>query len=266
MTLSNASRHPFVINKMKQTSCQNLNVFYILNTFKMGLLEEHKSERKARILAAARKLTATHGYDGLTMRELADAARVSVPTLYNLFGSKDAILVAELEASALRLASDLPPMGTAFFARGMAAFDAGMHLIESEPAFYRAAMRMFLTSSSPETHAMRRRVEDGYVALMCANLTAARDAGQLADWAEPAIVARHMFAIYMAAFLAWCVDELDLVTFRAAALSGICHLLAGVARGPFAADVEHRLRAIKSLSPLERFKEVPHGDAAKSRD
>lgn len=233
----------------------------------MGLLEEHKAERKARILAAARRLTATQGYDGLTMRELADEARVSVPTLYNLFGSKDAILVAELEASALRIASGLPPMATSFFARGMAAFEAGMHLIEDEPEFYRAVMRMFLTSTSPETHAMRERVEAGYIALMEANLRGARDAGQLADWAEPAIVARHMFSIYMAAFLGWSMGELDLPTFRAAALSGICHLLAGVARGPFAADVEHRLREIKSAAPLLRFKEAHHGDpAAKSRD
>jgi AcrR family transcriptional regulator len=242
-------------------------VYYILNALKMGLLEEHKAERKARILAAARKLTATHGYDGLTMRELAEASRVSVPTLYNLFGSKDAILVAELEASALRMASQLPAVGTSFFARGMAAFDAGMHLIEDEPAFYRAVLRMFLTSTSPETHAMRRRVEDGYIAMMESNLLAARAAGQLADWAEPAIVARHMFTIYMATFLGWSMGEVDLPTFRAAALSGICHLLAGVARGPFAADVDARLREIKTDPLLVRHKEASHGDASsRSRD
>src|SRR5262245_9681323 len=126
----------------------------------MGLLEDHKAERKNRILAAARALIRSHGYDGLTMRELATAARVSVPTLYNLFGSKDALIVAELEASAVRIASQLPPPGGSFFARGMAAFDAGMRLIEDDPAFYCAAMKMFLTSTSPETHAMRRRVED----------------------------------------------------------------------------------------------------------
>jgi AcrR family transcriptional regulator len=235
----------------------------------MGLLEEHKAARKARILAAARKLTATHGYDGLTMRELADAARVSVPTLYNLFGSKDAILVAELEASALRLASQLPPVGTgtSFFARGMASFEAGMHLIEVEPAFYRAVMHMFLTSTSPQTHEMRRRVEDGYIAVMESNLRAARAAGQLADWAEPAVVARHMFTSYMATFLGWSMGELDWPTFRAASLSGICHILAGVARGPFAADVEARLRELKSDPRLVRHKEVSHGDAAsRSRD
>src|SRR4030095_10174598 len=111
----------------------------------MSLLDEHKAERRARIGKAARQLVAERGYDGLTMRELARAARVAVPTLYNLFGSKDAILVAELEASARHIAARLPSGGDSFFARGMAAFEAGMSLIEGAPEFYRAVMRMFMT-------------------------------------------------------------------------------------------------------------------------
>ena len=212
----------------------------------MGLLEEHKAERRTRIARVAHRLVAERGYDGLTMRELARAARVAVPTLYNLFGSKDAILVAELEASARHIASRLPTGGDSFFARGMAGFEAGMSLIEQAPEFYRAVMRMFMTS--PETDAMRRRVEEGYMAIMASNLSAAKAAGQLADWAEPAVVARHMFALYMASFLAWGLGELDLASFRAAALSGCCHLLAGVARGQFAADVEARIRELPPMS------------------
>lgn len=211
----------------------------------MGLLEEHKAERRERIARVARRLVAERGYDGLTMRELARVARVAVPTLYNLFGSKDAILVAELEASARHIASRLPTGGDSFFARGMAAFEAGFSLIEEAPEFYRAVIRMFMTSS--ETDAMRRRVEEGYIAIMTGNLSAARAAGQLADWGQPAVVARHMFGLLMASFLAWGAGELDLAGFRAAALSGCCHLLAGVARGQFAADVEARIRALPAF-------------------
>ena len=64
----------------------------------MSLFEEHKAERRERILIAARKLVGEGGYDGLTMRDLARAARVSVPTLYNLFGSKDQLVEAYLDA------------------------------------------------------------------------------------------------------------------------------------------------------------------------
>jgi AcrR family transcriptional regulator len=208
----------------------------------MSLFEEHKAARRQRIGAVARKLVAERGYDGLTMRELAQVARVAVPTLYNLFGSKDAILVAELEAHAREIAARLPAGGASYFARGMAAFETGMALIESAPDLYRAVMQMFLTS--PETTPMRRRLEDGYIAMMAGNLAAAKAGGQLAEWAEPAIVARHMFGLYMSSFLAWGIGELDLKGFRVAALSGMCHLLAGVARGAFARDVEAKLRTL----------------------
>ena len=217
----------------------------------MSLFDEHKAERRQRILAAARKLVAERGYDGLTMRDLARAARVSVPTLYNLFGSKDAILVAELETWAGRIAARLPMGGDSFFARGMAGFEAGMQLLEEAPEMHRAIMRMAMTS--PESSPMRRRAEEGFIAIMAGNLAAAKAAGQLADWAEPAIVARHLFAHHMALFLGWAIGELDLATFRTAALSGTCHLLIGVARGAFAADVEARIRELSRDPVLRNF-------------
>jgi len=217
----------------------------------MSLFDEHKAERRARILAAARKLVAERGYDGLTMRDLARAARVSVPTLYNLFGSKDAILVAELETWAGRIAARLPSGGDSFFARGMAGFEAGMQLLEEAPEMHRAIMRMAMTS--PESSPMRRRAEEGFIAIMVGNLTAAKAAGQLADWAEPQIVARHMFAHHMALSLAWGMGELDMPTFRKAALSATCHLLIGVARGAFAADVEARIRELSRDPALRTF-------------
>jgi AcrR family transcriptional regulator len=57
----------------------------------MGLREENAERRRQRILAAARELVADGGMSGWSMRKLAHAARVSVPTLYNLFGSKEEI-------------------------------------------------------------------------------------------------------------------------------------------------------------------------------
>src|SRR5439155_15853086 len=98
-----------------------------------------------------------------------------------------------------------------------------------------AVVQMIVTSSA--TDDMRRRIEDAFVAIMQANLTAALQAGQLADWAQPTIVARHLFTQHVAMFLAWGLGQIDFPTFRIAAYSGSCHLLAGVARGPFQAEV-----------------------------
>src|SRR5688572_19621571 len=163
----------------------------------MSLFEAHKAERKARIIAVARELVTKHGYEGLTMRDRAAAARLAVPPLYHCIGRKHAILVAELERSAVVIASRIQQHGS-FFARGMAAFEAGMDLIEEQPGFFRAVMRMFLTS--PETAPMRRRSEEGYIAIMASNLRAAKQAGQLLEYVEPEIVARYMYGVYMSCF------------------------------------------------------------------
>lgn len=207
----------------------------------MSLLEEHKAERRARIIRAARALVTKHGYEGLTMRDLADAARVSVPTLYNLFGSKDAILVAGLGDTALVIASRIG-QGGSFFTRAMAAFEGVMDSVLAQPAFFRAVMTMFLTS--PESGAMRRRSEDGFIAFMTANLRAAQATGQVVDWVRPELVARHMYGQYSSCFMAWAIDELDDARFRAAAISGICHLLVGITRGDFHAETEARLQRL----------------------
>lgn len=215
----------------------------------MSLFDEHKAERRERILSAARTLVAERGYEGLTMRDLARAAKVSVPTLYNLFGSKDAILVTELEAMAATIARAMPTTGDSFLQRGMATFDAGMKILEASPAFFRAVMQMFLTSS--ETIDARRRVELEFVEIMATTLRAAKAAGQLADWADPSIVARHMYTQHSAMYLAWSLGEVDFATFRAATLSGHAHILAGVARGAFAVEVEAALKNL--VAPLKHL-------------
>ena len=59
---------------------------------KMSLMDEQMRERRGRILEAARELLAERGYAAVTVRELAERCGVSVPTLYNRFESKDALI------------------------------------------------------------------------------------------------------------------------------------------------------------------------------
>ena len=60
----------------------------------MDLVSKQREERKQRILEVGRRQIAAHGFDGVTMRELAEESLVSVPTLYNLFGGKNELLSA----------------------------------------------------------------------------------------------------------------------------------------------------------------------------
>ena len=64
----------------------------------MKLVEEQALERRERILVAARECIAKRGATDLTIRDLAEACRVSVPTLYRTFGSKDALVTEAIRS------------------------------------------------------------------------------------------------------------------------------------------------------------------------
>ena len=60
-------------------------------------LTERQIRRREGILAAARELITKHGFDGVTMRELARDSGVTPKTLYSLFESKERLLLTAVE-------------------------------------------------------------------------------------------------------------------------------------------------------------------------
>jgi AcrR family transcriptional regulator len=64
------------------------------NQSEQGLRSRKKAKRRDEIIAAARKLFASHGIDATTMADIAAAAGISAPTVFNYFGSKDGVLIA----------------------------------------------------------------------------------------------------------------------------------------------------------------------------
>src|SRR5690242_10607119 len=124
----------------------------------MGLLELHQGERKRRILAAARRMIAKHGFDGLTMRELATAAKVSVPTLYNLFGSKHALLAGEMEETFAAIAQKIAASASGDLCeKVLAIYAAGLDEMIGRAAYYRELVRVFLTVA--ELDPVRKQVD-----------------------------------------------------------------------------------------------------------
>jgi AcrR family transcriptional regulator len=221
------------------------NAFIIFNALKkMGLHDENKAERRARIIDAARRLIAEDGYDGLSMRALADAARVSVPTLYNLFGSKHAILAAEMEEAFVSIASDfeLTKRGDAV-ERAWALLQAGIRRLVAVPGYYRQLVHVMLTSH--ETDELRHAIEDQYVALMAGNLRAGQADRELADWFDADVLARQLFFTFMMAVLGWARGEFDDGTLGEVAAYGQCMLLLGVARGDRAARLAERVKRLQ---------------------
>ncbi len=64
----------------------------------IGVRAREKLRTHERLRASARRLFEERGYDDVTVAEIARSAGVSVKTLFQHFGSKEELLVAELDA------------------------------------------------------------------------------------------------------------------------------------------------------------------------
>jgi AcrR family transcriptional regulator len=59
--------------------------------------EQEHGENRATLVRCALRLFAARGYDGVGVQEIVEAAKVTKPTLYHYFGSKEGLLQAALE-------------------------------------------------------------------------------------------------------------------------------------------------------------------------
>ncbi len=111
---------------------------------------EVASEGRLRIIAAARPLFVEHGYKGVSMQQIADAACIHKATVYHHFRDKDALFAAVVQAELKQMRAELvdaidagetarqrlAAVGWAFFQRSRGDFgqlmsDVHTHLPES---------------------------------------------------------------------------------------------------------------------------------------
>jgi AcrR family transcriptional regulator len=104
----------------------------------MSKREANRTERRARILAAARSMIED---DAFSMRALADRAGVSVVTAYSLFGSRQNIIAALYEEDLEHFAGQLNEMGADVIDRMFAAPALTERQFGANPAFNRAMFR-----------------------------------------------------------------------------------------------------------------------------
>jgi AcrR family transcriptional regulator len=81
----------------------------------MGLREEKKRATRETIAAAAMRLFQEHGYDAVTVADVAKAANVSEKTVFNYFSAKEDLVFhrgAELRDALLESVRNLPPGAT----------------------------------------------------------------------------------------------------------------------------------------------------------
>jgi len=100
----------------------------------------NKELRRQKILDAARKMIAEEGFDAFTISELASRSSVSIPTVHNLFGKKNDIVLELFRDLVSRIDDVLAePDLSDPIASTEAFIDNLLTLYTSDEAFYRAA-------------------------------------------------------------------------------------------------------------------------------
>jgi AcrR family transcriptional regulator len=200
----------------------------------MSVRSINKQKRRDRILAEARKVIAESGYDALNTRALAKSAEVTVPTLYNLIGSKEdivrSLLMETIDRVEERLSDfeDAPPlqMTEAIILQSAALF------AEDESYYQAAAIASDRASSEGDRSRWRlltKRAED-MAERACA---AAIEQKLLRGSISAHDLARQLFICYSTPMRDWTHGGIDLEEFKRRVLHGFYICLAADASDEF---------------------------------
>src|SRR5882672_8005217 len=122
--------------------------------------EKHKSELRAEMLDAAREIFSREGYDGFTMRKLAESMKYSPANIYLYFKNREEIFDSLVEESFADLLKALPQPSGASDEDPVALLKRSLHIYVhfglSRPNEYQFA---FLLRPAGRTRRHRRRAE-----------------------------------------------------------------------------------------------------------
>jgi TetR/AcrR family transcriptional regulator, cholesterol catabolism regulator len=109
-------------------------------------LTPRQAERRERILRTVREHLSRFGYDGLSMRDIADAADVSPTTLYNQFKNKDGLVLAAQQDVLEQLGRTVIDSHTAGIRRLIVTAEVIADQVVRTPRYAEAMTRMLLNS------------------------------------------------------------------------------------------------------------------------
>ncbi len=207
--------------------------------------DRNKAKRREAILTEARMLIATDGCEGLKLRDLAQRAGVTTPTIYNLVGGKDDILNVIIEQLVERLQGVQDDLDfsdpVAAYTEQMGRFET---LFSSDPTYYRAAFiagdRKNLFEQQSSTGIYARSLEQPIAACK-----AAIKSKLLRGTIAPQRLAQQVYGCYRLARQDWTLGHIPLSEFKNQALTGIFLTLAADATPAFR---EELLKTADSLT------------------
>jgi len=193
-------------------------------------LTANQQQRRDRILAATRDLVARHGYDGMIMRDVATEANVSPTTLYNLYNTKDELLLAALRD---KLAENLTVAAPEAFTPGYAYFAAkignSVRQTHESPAYAQAITQALMNATPGDPlvkyliHNMQRGLARG--------LAVMAERGEIDADADCDAIAQSMTAAFWSAHMLLSKGELALTALEPTINRLFISLIMPVSRG-----------------------------------
>ena len=211
-------------------------------------------KRRVRILAETRGLLTREGYEAINLRDLARLAEVTVPTIYNLIGNKEEVMIAlfsevltEIEAR-ITSGSAAEPLALA-----EAVVLESIGLFQEDENFYRSAFLAveYLDQSGPN-HDKVSQVYAWGERLTTAGFIACRKARLLRGCIEPARLGELILRSYRMSCRAWAFGQLSLNEFRNRALGDVYITLAADAVDIFHALLQKKIATLAVAKPVIR--------------
>jgi AcrR family transcriptional regulator len=198
------------------------------------LLAEQMAERRERILAEAREIIGVQGFDALTMRALAQAAGVTVPTIYNLIGNKDQVLFGAVEEQTDRFLDGLERSAGDV----LAVVDATARELLRMPSYYRSLL--WLLMSSETAAPARQNVELALRGQLRSTLGELAEQGVIEDWVELDVLRRQIQSSLWSNALDWANGRVTDASLASVVRYGVALLMTAVSRG----DARERFRRV----------------------
>lgn len=223
-------------------------------------------KRRTRLLAEARVLLATGGYEALNLRDLARQAELTVPTIYNLIGRKEDVLLAVAAGVLVELEARVVPQGdTDPLTLASAVVEALTYLFAEDEDFYRAAFLAVEWLDQGGLH--HQQVAHIYAwvgALLDAGLAACRSAGLLKGRIPEADINALIMRSFRMSCRGWAFGHYDIDEFRRISLTDLYITLCADAEETFHQQLTRRIGALSapavSTNTTRKPAQTPRGD------
>lgn len=212
----------------------------------MPISDAKRKERRDRMLGCARDLLGEVGYDGITMKNLAEACSVTTPTIYSTFGGKDEMLLeAVMQHLGEALDPEIPGPEVEGIDRLVGLLDALAHSMMREPNYARMVIEAYRRELS-ETPFGSTLVSSSLQAAWVA-VEEIRESGDLLEWVNPFQLLARLATVHRGTNTEWISGSIALDQLADVMVYAACIMVAGATRGPTQARCQEIARERQAL-------------------